>query len=238
MPAPRKTPLGHDELRHRTRGLGQRHRTVLLLVDGQRSLDALLDMADQAGARPSHFDELVQMGLVALPACEPVEGPEPTAPMSVVEPGPSHPTDPTADAPPASGARPVAGGTERDGPARVLSMLPRWLTADTRPEPTEGLSEEQRLQEVRSLLTQALGVDALLFAPLTLNRVRLARSSRELISEVWEIEHHREHVRRSHAQLLSLQRARELLGMGNTQVNEDSQTTQWPDTVSPERAAS
>ena len=33
---PSKTPDGVAELAHRTRGLSQRHRTVLLLVDGRR----------------------------------------------------------------------------------------------------------------------------------------------------------------------------------------------------------
>ena len=35
---PTKTPLGQEELRARTQGLGQRYRTVLLLVDGRRTL--------------------------------------------------------------------------------------------------------------------------------------------------------------------------------------------------------
>ena len=36
---PVKTAAGQDELTHRSRGLGQRHRTLLLLVDGRRSSD-------------------------------------------------------------------------------------------------------------------------------------------------------------------------------------------------------
>jgi hypothetical protein len=75
--APVKTPLGQDELRHRTRGLGQRYRTVLLLIDGRRPLGEVLGMAHRAGAQTSHFEELVRMGLVDIPsdmaAPEPIE---------------------------------------------------------------------------------------------------------------------------------------------------------------------
>ena len=35
---PTKTPLGHEEMRRRTGGLGQRHRTILFLIDGRRPL--------------------------------------------------------------------------------------------------------------------------------------------------------------------------------------------------------
>ncbi|HEX3139867.1 MAG TPA: hypothetical protein VHQ87_07420, partial [Rhizobacter sp.] len=66
--APAKTPAGFDELRHRTRGLGQRYRTVLLLVDGRRPLGEVLGMAHKAGAQTSHFEELVRMGLIEVPA--------------------------------------------------------------------------------------------------------------------------------------------------------------------------
>ena len=74
--APVKTPLGQDELRHRTRGLGQRYRTVLLLVDGRRPLGEVLGMAHKAGAQTSHFEELVRMGLVEIP--DDMAAPEPT----------------------------------------------------------------------------------------------------------------------------------------------------------------
>ena len=37
-PIPTKTPLGQDALRRRTGELGQRHRTILFLIDGRRTL--------------------------------------------------------------------------------------------------------------------------------------------------------------------------------------------------------
>ena len=65
---PTKTTLGHEELRHRVHRLSQRHRTVLLLVDGVRPLAEVLGMAQKAGASTQHFEELLRLGLVELPA--------------------------------------------------------------------------------------------------------------------------------------------------------------------------
>ncbi len=64
---PFKTPLGQDELRTRTHRLSQRHRTILLLVDGRRPLAEVLSLAQQAGAAISHFEDVLRMGLVELP---------------------------------------------------------------------------------------------------------------------------------------------------------------------------
>lgn len=73
---PTKTALGHEELRHRVHRLSQRHRTVLLLVDGVRSLAEVLGMAQKAGASTQHFEELLRLGLVELPA--PLAPPHPS----------------------------------------------------------------------------------------------------------------------------------------------------------------
>jgi hypothetical protein len=62
---PVKTAAGQDELTHRSGGLGQRHRTLLLLVDGHRSSAEILRLARQAGVPDRCFDDLVSLGLVA-----------------------------------------------------------------------------------------------------------------------------------------------------------------------------
>jgi len=67
MTIPTKTTLGQEELRSRAQRLGQRHRTVLLLIDGRRELAEVLHLAHQAGAATSHFEDLVKLGLVDLP---------------------------------------------------------------------------------------------------------------------------------------------------------------------------
>ncbi|MBC7991892.1 MAG: hypothetical protein H7Z15_01435 [Rhizobacter sp.] len=283
--APVKTPLGQDELRHRTRGLGQRYRTVLLLVDGRRPLGEVLGMAHKAGAQTSHFEELVRMGLVEIPddmaAPEPIEtipgaldtpkltsveldvliepaltpsralaeeaevdgdgfGDEPVTKVAEVKISPAHhlpviavATIPVPTPPPVAAPRPAALPRYQE-PEVVLSETPRvpdWVqqvretpfkVADhARPAPS--MTEEQRLQYVRDLLLDTLRRDSLLFSTFAVGRVRVATTHKELIKLVWEIERDRAHPRRSRDQLLNLQRARELLGMGNTLVAGDSQ---------------
>ncbi|HEU5293221.1 MAG TPA: hypothetical protein VFU71_00385 [Burkholderiaceae bacterium] len=65
---PVKTADGVTELAHRARGLSQRHRTVLLLVDGQRRVSQILATAQAAGVQATVFDELVSLGMIELPA--------------------------------------------------------------------------------------------------------------------------------------------------------------------------
>jgi hypothetical protein len=63
---PVKTPEGQAEIRQRQRGLSQRQRTMLLLVDGRRSVAQLKQVAVQAGATDTCFDELLDLGLIAV----------------------------------------------------------------------------------------------------------------------------------------------------------------------------
>src|SRR5438876_6149754 len=65
--APFKTAAGQEELLRRVRGLSQRHRTVLLLVDGRRTHAEVLRLSRQAGAPDSCFGELLGLGLIELP---------------------------------------------------------------------------------------------------------------------------------------------------------------------------
>lgn len=282
--APFKTADGVDELRHRTRGLSQRHRTVLLLVDGRRPLGEVLGMANKAGAATSHFEELVRLGLVEVPAEVMAPEPQETAPgaldvpkltsveLDVRDEGPITPPVepwvlppiPDADEPDVefevnlAAAAPMVqdDGPDTEGnpdvhpletavapepptpvrappPSPPRRAPPPTLThavADhARPRPA--VSEESLRHQVRSLLVGAMGAEAAIFAPLTLTRIRTAQTQRDLIGLVWEIERHRNHLRRSRAQLLSLEKARELLGMGNTLVAGDSgHGAVWPDT--------
>jgi hypothetical protein len=61
---PQRTASGHAELAARGRHLSQRHRTVLLLVDGRRSADDIRNLASQAGAGAQCLDDLLTLGLV------------------------------------------------------------------------------------------------------------------------------------------------------------------------------
>lgn len=356
---PTKTSRGHDELRTRTQRLGQRHRTVLFLVDGRRTLAEVLSLAHQAGAQTVHFEELVRLGLVEIPAeqeaseaidsgsgafdapkltsvaldvpmpqlpeppralvqpqpepeLEPVAPaltpltideqaevapidaarlsstsmipPQPVAPPSLhaavdepialepaparprrVEPEPAPPVQlvevavPWSDTiplaaepretvwtPPASavatkkpsrksGARAAAGSMTAvlnkalgRGRAKPIEDLPPVTPKVEKPS-----SEQQLIAQVRELLLDTLRIDAPLFAALTHGKVRAAQTQRDLIELVWEIERHNSHARMSRDELISLQQARELLGMGNTLVAGDSQSDRsddWPTT--------
>src|SRR5512145_2754534 len=142
LPAiPTKTALGQEALRRRTGDLGQRHRTILFLVDGRRPLSEVLSLALQAGAATSHFEDLVRMGFVELPAEEPVAAPEsepPELPPSLaqitelevqvpadeppIEPEPPPPPPPR---PPAAPATPAPRQAQEPPPEPVRPPLPR-----------------------------------------------------------------------------------------------------------------
>jgi hypothetical protein len=64
---PRRTAAGTAALSRRTRELTPRQRTTLFMVDGKRSVDIVLALAAQAGARGEDFFELVSLGLVETP---------------------------------------------------------------------------------------------------------------------------------------------------------------------------
>jgi hypothetical protein len=290
--APNKTQLGLDELRHRTRRLSQRHRTMLLLVDGQRSLAEVLGLASQAGAATSHFEELIKLGLVELPAltaapAEPPPQPEaahdgdlaevtsvdllvvPPEPEAVHEPEPVFEPAPPVRAEPEPERLPVLVA-ELPNAEQAWERTIRLLGTPTRPEPETAsmvtaampptpppraepmppaaepappapaparatrprapadlpvlseVDEGAMLQQVRDLLIDTLRLDAPLFGARTFVRVRAAQTADELVDLVWEVEHHLRHARHSRRELLSLQRARELLGLGNTLVADDA----------------
>ena len=220
--APIRTPAGEEELRHRNRKLGQRYRTVLLLVDGRRPLEELLSLAQKAGAATSHFEELVQLGLIDVPA-EPAVAGAPPAVDAAAQPDPAVEADareeaavsnaPVEDLP---APEPVAEPLQRT-PAPHVPRAP----GDSAPE-LEASSEERLLQEARDLLIDTLRIDSPLFGARTFFRVRSAESASDLIDLVWEIEDHLARSRHSRDELISLQRARELLGMGNTRVAGDT----------------
>ena len=67
---PQRTASGHAELATRGQRLSQRHRTVLLLVDGRRSEHDIRKLAAQAGAGVQCLDDLVTLGLVTWPGPE------------------------------------------------------------------------------------------------------------------------------------------------------------------------
>jgi hypothetical protein len=188
---PVKTPEAVTELGSRQRKLSQRHRTVLLLVDGKRSELQVRQMALQAGAAGTCFDELVELGMIALTGVEaeaPVSAPMPLA--DTPSPAPLR----AFDLPPA-------------GPDSVASsLLPPSLTLQpesvlndsvlNEPPPSDlgGLDTLIReagdapLEEARDLMIRAVRAEAPVAGTLTLLRLRRAASRADLEVLLEEVE--------------------------------------------------
>ena len=236
---PTKTALGQEELRRRAGGLGQRHRTILFLIDGRRPLSEVLSLAHQAGAATSHFEDLVRLGYVEMP---PEDFP-PTVPASAqieAEP-PAEVAELThveltvpADAAPAPVPQTVSEIVVLAPEAAPIP--PRTASPVAAPPPSppppvrtpvaqaveELVDENEPLGRVRRCLLDALHMDPTPFGFRAAMRVRTARTVATLIEIVWEMERDMSHTNRSRAGLQNLQRAREMLGLGNTLVDEDS----------------
>lgn len=249
---PAKTVLGQEALRKRTGEITQRHRTVLFLVDGRRPLSEVLSLAHQAGAATSHFEDLVRMGYVELPPEEPpapppvevpLETPPPAeitelaveveaAPEPVAEtPGPAETEVPPPPPPPLPlPAPPPAPRVVATAPAgedlpRSPFLPPGRVVPPPQPPapPVVVLAEDLPvLDQARAQLLECLRCDPQPNGGRLVERVRAAKGSSELIEVVWTMERGLHHHQRTHRGLIALQRARELLGLGNTLVDEDS----------------
>lgn len=66
-----KTEAGLAEIRTRSTGLAQRVRTLLIMVDGVRSVAQLQVAAKQAGAPEDGLDQLLRAGLVTVRSAAP-----------------------------------------------------------------------------------------------------------------------------------------------------------------------
>jgi len=156
---PVKTADGVAELAHRTRGLSRRHRTVLLLVDGQRRASQILATAQAAGVPAAVFDELVNLGMVELPPVDHVE-----LPLEASQ----------------------GGGDSSLLPA-VRSLLPEsgWSTLSGAQADAE---VDRPLQEARELLMRALRAQAPVSGSLTLMKLRRAATRDEVEALLDEVE--------------------------------------------------
>lgn len=61
----RKTDAGQDEIRTRARRLDHKLRALLLIVNGERTREALLAQVSGMGVGPEAFDTLLEQGLIA-----------------------------------------------------------------------------------------------------------------------------------------------------------------------------
>lgn len=188
---PMKTPEAVAELSSRQRKLSQRHRTVLLLVDGKRPEDEVRQLAVAAGSPDTAFDELLDLGMISRPA--PLDEP---ASRATVE---SRPAPLRAEAPREATA-PLA-------PDSVVSLLP--AAASLQPEShldsslnelsgiamdaveaerLEGEAQDEALEEARAILLRAVRAEAPVAGSLTMLRLRRARTREDIESLLEEVE--------------------------------------------------
>lgn len=208
---PVKTPDGQAELSSRTRNLSQRHRTVLLLIDGRRTEAQVRAMAVQAGVPDGIFNELLDLGLILLP--------EPTVVMNVVPPGSDgvvHVDIPLVAAAEEAAEPPLP-------PSRTLqpddSVQPDSLLGE--PPLSDSVLQEfgldpahaadPSLEEARGILMRAVRNEAPVSGSLTMMRLKRARSRSELASLLDEVESRIVKPNRSLAAQQTLRRVRQLL---------------------------
>ncbi|MFT3664193.1 hypothetical protein [Piscinibacter sp.] len=178
--APIKTPDGQDELATRARQLSQRHRTVLLLVNGRRTEEQIKRLAEQAGVPPSCFDELMDLGMIMRPLPTlPIEAaPYPTLPpLSVDLPLPELDHEPPL---PPSG--PLVPNSTLNG---ELGAYEPWATVET--DYSDLGDIDGALEQARDLLIRAVRTDAPVAGSLTLMRLRRARSRGDLLGLLDEV---------------------------------------------------
>ncbi|MFT3953602.1 MAG: hypothetical protein QM722_04115 [Piscinibacter sp.] len=168
--APIKTPDGQAELATRARQLSQRHRTVLLLVNGRRTEEQVKRLAEQAGVPPSCYGELLDMGLimVPLPTMSIEAAPYPTLPPLTVD-------VPLDHEPPLAPSGALAPASTLNGD---LGAYEPWATVETDYSDLGDL--DGPLEQARDMLIRAVRADAPVAGSLTLMRLRRARSRDDL----------------------------------------------------------
>lgn len=185
---PIKTPEAVAELSSRQRKLSQRHRTVLLLVDGRRAEDEVRQLAIAAGSPDTAFDELLDLGMISRPA--PLEVERPSKARALVESKPM----PLQAEPQVSQA-----------PDSVVSQLPASLSLQPESHLDSSMNElagaamdaldsepfdlqDAALEEARAILLRAVRAESPVAGSLTMLRLRRARTREDIESLLEEVE--------------------------------------------------
>lgn len=202
--APIKTPDGQAELATRARQLSQRHRTLLLLVDGRRSEAQLRLLAERAGVPPSVYDELLDMGLITVPLPTlPIElAPYPTLPPLAVDVT-------LPDAAPESelpAARTLQPESTLNGD---IGNYEPWTMVETDYSDLGDL--DAPLEQARDLLIRAVRAEAPVAGSLTLMRLRRAHTRDELEGLIDEVEARLSRPHRTLATTQLIRRVRRLI---------------------------
>ncbi len=149
-----------------------------------------------------------------LPGPAPGDLPPPSAP----------PAQPAPPPPPAPRVMAASAPTGDELPRRPFLPPGRVVPPPLPPAPPVVVLAEDMpvLDQARAQLLECLRCDPQPNGGRLVERVRAAKGSSELIEVVWTMERGLHHHQRTHRGLIALQRARELLGLGNTLVDEDS----------------
>lgn len=190
---PVKTPEAVAELTSRQRKLSQRHRTVLLLVDGRRPEDEVRQLAVAAGSPDTAFDELIDLGMISRPM--PLEPEPPRAEARVSRPAPLQTVDVELDAPEPVAAAPdsivsllpAAASLQPESHLDSLNELPGAAMDAVEAEHLSGV-EDEALEEARAILLRAVKAEAPVAGSLTMMRLRRARSREDLEALLEEVE--------------------------------------------------
>ena len=207
---PIKTPLGQAELGTRERRVGQRHRTVLFLIDGKRNADEVRRLGLQAGVPEGCFDELLALGLIMLS--------ETTVPLPRAA-WPAPPDARSVDLPLPGFDHAGAAPDSMLPPSRTLypSISTDSMLGDARPHdsflpPAEaGDALDPAVIEARAILLQAVRAEAPLVGSLTLLRLRRARTRADLGQLLDEVEARITKPHRPLAASQTMRRVRQLL---------------------------
>lgn len=177
---PVKTADGHAELARRVRGLGQRHRTVLLLVDGRRTVQQVLQMAAAAGVPPEVFDELLALRLVstALPGENAQKAAEPPSDDSLL---------------------PSVGALLPESEQGAFDEIPL--------DPVPDQLVDHPLEQAREMLMRALRTEAPVAGSLTVRKLKRARDRSEVAALLEEIE---QRIRSPRKRLMTAQLMRQV----------------------------
>ena len=211
---PIKTPEGQAELNTRRRGVSQRHRTVLFLIDGKRTTHEVRAMALKAGVPESCFGELVELGMIMV--SEPtfsvlIDDPTPAPGIRQVDvplPGlDSRSAAPDSMLPPSRSLFPESASA--DSTLGSVSTAQAWLNADSS-QPTSSL--DPVVAEARLILVRAVRAQAPLAGTITLLKLRRARTRGDLVDLLDEVESRISKPHRSLAATHTMRRVRLMLG--------------------------
>lgn len=170
-----KTPSGQAEMAQRRLGLSQRHRTMLILVDGKRTRSQILELAAQVGVPKAYLDEVCDLGLVSVAVAHGRRAHELQAESRVQSQTPLKPV-PIVDA---------AGSVDSDWDRQDDSV--GFGMAITNSELAALDVSDTLVSEARKFLIQALRIEAPLSGAITMLKVRRARTREELAGLLHEV---------------------------------------------------